>query len=234
MKFLHPTPEFQIRLTLLTPSELVWMFGDQFADGTIFDRYSLEHLEAKVSSHQLIGAIISTAFLVNEKNYTLHFDVQKKRCFFDLFTVSELYIFPCEKRNPWPKRSLEYDICYFVDRLNEDGKHINVKEVVRQWLGGMVPDPWKLAIKRIERSVYVWEKYDRHKKKEPILTSLEYPKISNEVLSIAAKQSISPIQKMLKDCQVNWKTIWRLMTTGINSGLSSRQEAKDWGPTEGM
>ena len=111
--------------------------------------------------------------------------------------------------------------------MNEDGNDIGVKDVVHQWLGGAVPDPWKLAIKRIERSVDVLEKYDRHKKKPPVLVSLETPKITDEVLSLASKQSISTIQRMLEECRVNRKTTWRLMATGINSGLSGRQDAKD-------
>ena len=227
-------PEFQIDVTVLTPSECVWVFGDQFADSSIFDKYLLSHLGVSVSSHQLIEAIIATAFLVNQKIGTLRFEIHERSGFLNLFSVSELFITPGEEINPWPKRSLEHMICYYADKLLEEGNTIGVKDVVHKWLGGSVPNPWKFALKRIERSIIEWQNYERHNKKVPLLVSFENQKITNEALSIASNQSILPIQKMLSECKANHKTLWRLVLSGIRSGIVGRQEAKDWGPTESI
>jgi hypothetical protein len=227
-------PEFQIGSNLLTPSELVWMFGNKFAEGHFLDNYSLTHLGARVSSTQLMRAIMATAFLVNEKIDTLHFEVHKEKKFFNLLSVSILQIFPGKERNPWTKRSLEYSVCYFVDRLNEDEDSIGVDKVVYLWIGAAVQDPWKFALKRIERSVYVWEQFDRHNKTEPVLISLDEPNITDEVLSVASKQSISFIQNLLMECEVNRKTVWDLIIRSISSGIGGRHDAEVKGITEGL
>lgn len=225
---------FQIAPNLLTPSELVWIYADRFAGGRFLDNYYLPHLDARVSASQLIQAIIATAFLVNEKNGILRLETSEGRWFFNLFSSANLHVLPGTVDNPWPPRSIEYALRYFDDRLTADGKVTGVPEIVTLWLGTNVPDPLKLTMRRIERCIYVWEKYDRHGLREPVSAPITEFSISNEALSIAANQPIEPIRQLLQECETHRKTVWKKLTTGINSAITGRTADKDWGPTESI
>src|SRR5512135_2417894 len=105
----------------LTPSELVYLNGEKFAQKAgVFNKIKLMHLDLSVNDAQLVQKVVAAAFLVNEQVGTLRLEVRAKKALFGLASVQALYAEPCGVQHPWPEHTLEAVFPTYAGRFKAD------------------------------------------------------------------------------------------------------------------
>ena len=91
----------------LTPSELVFLNGEQFAKKAKLGNVDLLHSDEKVSLSELGEAILAAAFLAGEQAGAFHLEVRERKATLGLRKVRELFAVPASNRGNLPDGSLE-------------------------------------------------------------------------------------------------------------------------------
>lgn len=77
--------------SLLAPSELILLNGDQFArEKRLGERVELINIDAAVDARELGEAVLAAAFLANEQAGAVHLEMRQKRALFGLRRYEEL------------------------------------------------------------------------------------------------------------------------------------------------
>ena len=118
----------------LTPSELVFLNGEQFAKKAKLGNVDLLHSDEKVSLSELGEAILAAAFLAGEQAGAFHLEVRERKATLGLRKVRELFAVPASNRGNLPDGSLECDLIDLVIQLAPKNKN-DIYTVVYTWLG---------------------------------------------------------------------------------------------------
>lgn len=129
----------------LTPSESVFIHGDQFAKKAMLGE-KLLLTDMKVSASDLATAMVTAAILANEKKGLVTLALKKEKALFGLATRESLKITPSGNANGvWPERSTEADMLSVAGAGEK-----SVSDVVIAFLGGRVTNPEHDYIGRVK------------------------------------------------------------------------------------
>jgi len=210
----------------LTPSEVVFLNGEQFARKARLIGMELLHTDQKVSIAELGYSILAAAFLGAEKSGALRFEVQKKKALLGLRTVDVLGIKPGSPATEWAPDTLEGNFSELTKKLAQTG-NVEVYNVVYTWLGSDSSSPWGETIERLKANMARRELLDRHEEKKlKIFTTTSYT-LPEGTRALAKQQPVSPTRSLLENCQQNRAELWRLLEKGIKKAISDRTERSD-------
>jgi len=204
-------------LTTLTPSEIVLMRGDRFAEAkrpiALFTgRTTLLDGSFCVSSKQLVTNMLKAALLAHEQAGSIQFEIEdagnQQR---DAGAL--LMVIPTGKLADWPHATLEARLLLSERR--------SVADVVVDWLGEDSRDPWDRAAERglimlVLRGV----------------ATVNSGWTGRSYLFADAARSLSQvspqhIEELLARCRENRPDVWRLLGTEIEEAIRLRTRKSD-------
>lgn len=210
----------------LTPSELVFLNGEQFAQKVMMGNVELLHNNEKVSLAQLGMAILSAAFLGCEEAGAFSLGIGERKALLGLRKVRELYAVPGNARVRLPEESLEAVLAGLAERYEERDNH-TVQNLVYAWLREDTSSPWNNAMGLLKGGMTRRGVLDtREEKKLKIFTVTHYS-LAEETPRLVRGQSFAPVKRLLESCAQSRPEVWKLLESGIKKAISARTESQD-------
>lgn len=210
----------------LTPSELVFLNGEQFAQKVMLGNVELMHNKEKVSLTQLGMAIVAAAFLGCEEAGAFSLGIGERKAMLGLRKVKEIYAIPGSARVRLPDGSLEAKLTSLAERYEESDDH-TAQNLVYAWLGEDTTSPWNNALGLLKAGMAQRGLLEaREEKKLKIFTVTHYS-LPDETVRLLRGQSIGLVKQMLDGCAQSRPEIWKLLESGIKKAISARTESSD-------
>ena len=203
----------------LTPSDLVLLNGEQFAQGRSWaERIELINIDAAVDAKQLGQTMLAAAFLANEQAGAIRLEVhqnEKKTFLFGRLTVKELYITPGVSEAVWPKFSLESLVHTFFESQVK-----TVSDFIQFWMPGDYNNPWKevgnLIYKGLADRGLLEVSVDAISERQ--LWGKSGYVLPDHVASLARQQPIDPVRQLLAT-RMQARPEVELLVKEINSAI---------------
>jgi hypothetical protein len=210
----------------LTPSEIVFLNGEQFAQKVMLGNIDLLHNDEKVSQVQLGMAMLEAAFLGCEQAGAISLGVGERKAFLGLRKVREVFAVPGTARVALPEDCLEGVLAGLAQRLEERDEH-SLRNLVYVWLREDSSSPWNSAMDLIKAGMARRGLLAaRQEKKLKIFTVTHYS-LAEATPELLRGQSFGPVKSMLESCVQSRPEIWKLMESGIKKAISDRTESQD-------
>lgn len=211
----------------LSPSELVLLNGDNFANKVMMGNFKLLHTDASVSYSQLGQAMLATAVLAAEAAGNLKFEIRQEKAMFGLRKVKNLYAAPTQAPVEWPEFSLEAQLPHIAELYKKDDERHEVSNLIHSWLRQDSSSPWQSSIEMVQSGLAERGLLDATEETRlKVFTKTNYS-LPASTASLAAEQSIEPVKQLLEDCENNRKEIWDLLVKQIKSAIKARTEQDD-------
>jgi len=208
----------------LTPSELVLLSGEQFANKVLAGNTKLLHSEASVSVSQLGQAMLAAAFLANEKSGTTKLEIHQKKALLGLRKVNSLFVVPANAAVVWPEYSFENQIYALAEKLRDKNE---VSRIVYTWIGEDSGSPWNAVIHEVKEGLSKRSLLDRtEEKKLKVFTSVKH-ELPADTLTLADQARVDAVKQLLTNCQGSRKEIWGLLMKQLKKAISDRTEQSD-------
>ena len=211
----------------LSPSELVLLNGEKFANKVMMGNTQLMHMEASVSVAQLGQAILACAILSLESNGNLQLEVRQEKALFGLRKVANLYGNPTPKSVAWPEPCLESQLLQVAGRLKEKDGSNQVSNIIYAWLREDSGSPWQSAIERVKAGMAQRGLLQAYEEKSLKIFTITRYSLPDSTKALAAGQSIYPVQQLLSNCENYRKDIWDLLIKQIKKAIKDRTEQDD-------
>jgi hypothetical protein len=210
----------------LTPSDVVFFNGEQFAQKVMLGNVELLHNNEKVSLSQLGMAILTAAFLGCEEAGVFNLGIGERKAMLGLRKVRELYAVPGKAQVHLPEESLESALASLAERFEEQDEH-TVRNLVYAWLREDSSSPWNSALNLLKAGMSRRGLLAaREEKKLKIFTVTHYS-IAEGTERLLRGQSFSPVKSMLDNCAQSRPEIWKLLESGIKKAINARTESDD-------
>ena len=214
---------------LLTPSELVFLNGEQFAQKVMVGNIDLLRSSEKVSLSQLGLAVLAAAFLGCEQAGAFSLGAGERKALFGLRKVRELYAVPGSVPVQLPEDSLESALASLALRMEERDEH-SVQNLVYAWLREDSSSPWNGAMGLLKAGMARRGLLEaREEKRLKIFTVTNYS-LAEGTQRLLGGQSFAPVKHMLESCEQSRPEIWKLLESGIKKAISARTERDDSSP----
>ncbi len=211
----------------LAPSELVVLNGQRFTTAQVLlgatgdTQVELLTSEAKVSATQLGQAVLAVALLANDRAGTIRLDPRQKKTLLGLSSEDTLYADPDTNAVDWPASSLEARVCSLAEQLyNDKGRH-EVVEIVAELLPGS-PDPWVSAVDLVKAGLGARGLLETTEVAD--LKILRRWVLPESTRALAAKQSVSPVEQLVADCERDRPEVWNRLVDQIKQAVTRRTE----------
>lgn len=210
--------------SVLSPSELVLLRGDAFADkGGMLDKVMLLDGQKEVSLKQLAQSLLAVALLANEEAGALHLEVRTKKALFGLRTVTSLFAVPTSADVEWPMGSLEAKILDAVNRRNDP----EVADVLVDVMAEDSSDPRGYLVQQVSTALAERGLLEIVSEKKLKIFRVNSFRLPEATAAQAAAQPVEPLQQLLATCERERPPVWKLMTDHIKSAMSRRTEQRD-------
>jgi hypothetical protein len=212
---------------LLSPSELVLLNGDQFAQKVMLGNFKLMHTDASVSYAQLGEAILSAAVLAVESIGNLQLEIRSEKAMLGLRKVKSLYASPTRIENDWPDYCLESQLVQIAERLETEGESAKVSDLVYIWLRQDSSSPWQSTIEMVQSGLAerkFLEKSETTKLK--VFTTVHYS-LPESTIKIAQEYPINIVKEMLTNFERSQKETWDLLKKENKRAIKQRTEQVD-------
>jgi len=208
----------------LTPSELVLLSGEQFANKVLAGNIKLLHSEASVSISQLGQAMLAAAFLANENSGTTKLEIRPKKAMLGLRKVNSLFVVPANAAIVWPEYSFESQIYALAEKLGDKNE---VSRIVYTWLGMDTSSPWNNVIHEVKEGLSKRGLLDRtEEKKLKVFTSIKH-ELPADTLPLVEPARVDAVKQLFTYCQGSRKEIWDLLVKQLKKAISDRTEQSD-------
>lgn len=210
----------------LTPSELVFLNGEQFAQKVMLGNVELMHNTEKVSLAQLGMAILSAAFLGCEEAGAFSLGIGERKALLGLRKVREVYAVPGNARVRLPDGSLEAKLAGLAEQYEGSDDH-SVQNLVYAWLGKDTSSPWNHAIGLLKAAMAQRGLLEACEEKKLKIFTVTYYSLPDETLRLIRGQSAGSVKQKLDGCAQSRPEIWKLLESGIKKAISARTESSD-------
>lgn len=213
-----------LAMSPLTPSELVFLNGQLFAEKAWVGNVSLLHTEAKVSATQLGQAMLAAAFLAADQAGSIRLEVRQKKVLLGLGKAEALFADPGDPAVVWPEQSLESRLRELADQWWHNGGRNEVAYVLYGLLGQDSANPWQDAVEMVKAGLAargLLHKVEERKLKILTFSHYELPESTSAML---LRQPIEPVQQLLAECQSARPPVWKLLVADIKKAIKMRTE----------
>ena len=211
----------------LTPSEVVFFNGQEFAKQVLIGNVTLMHVDAKVSAAELGLAMLRAAFLGAERSGALRLEVRQKKALLGLARRDTLYAEPLGGAPAWPEPSFESKLVQLAAQWKAANGSNEVSNIIVALLGQDSANPWQ-SLAEIIKSQLAQRGLLRaiQERKLKIFVSTRY-ELPESTAAMLLRQPVAPVQDLLADCQHNRPQVWKLLEAHIRRAIQQRTEQSD-------
>ncbi len=212
----------------LTPSELVYLHGDKFAQKAgVFNKIKLMHVDLSVNDAQLVQMAVAAAFLANEQAGVVRLELRSKKALFGLASVQALYAEPCGVQHRWPEQTLEALFPTYAERFKAEKNTNEVYSILYAWMKEDCMSPFDEVISRIQYGLGARNLLGmREEKKLKIFTVHSYT-LPDSTRTLAQSTPLAPVQQLFQQCEQARPQVWKALLEQIKKAISARREQDD-------
>lgn len=210
----------------LTPSELVYLYGEQFADKVLLGNNETLFSGEKVSTAKLGKAMVLAALLACEQAGAVRLEIGERKGLFGLTKVQDLFAMPGTPSQPLPPHSLEAEFAGLAQQWAPKNAN-TIYHILFYWLGRETASPWFEAVEEIKRNMHqrgLLEATTTTRLK--IFTNTTYS-LPESTAALMKGQSPQGVKAMLENCQRTRPEIWKRMEKSIQKAISARTESSN-------
>lgn len=208
----------------LTPSELVFLNGERFAQKVRLGNTKLLHNDQDVGRVQLVVAILRAALFTQEQYRTLRLEVRKKKVLLGLTSTDTLYADPVGPAAAWPEGTVEAEFPPLAHSLYQSKGQNEVSNIIYAWLGHDVSSPYELVLEKIKWGLVkrgLLEVQEERKLKIFISRKFICP---TPTVRLAAAQPLQPVLDLFNFYSQSRPDVWKESEDSIRKGVGARQE----------
>ena len=210
----------------LTPSEVVFLNGEQFAEKVKLGNVDLIHSDEKVSIAQLGQAILAAAILACEQAGAFHLEVRERKATLGLRKVRELFTVPAKPNENLPEHSLEATFSDLATYLAQKDKN-DIYNVLYTWLRQDAMSPWNTALELVKAGMAKRGLLDATEEKKLKLFKVTRYSLPEQTARLVKGQSVGPVKALLETCQRTRPEVWRELESGIKKAIAARTESSN-------
>jgi hypothetical protein len=213
--------------TYLTPSELVYLNGEKFAQKVRLGNTKLLHNDQDVGRVALVVAILRAALFTQEQYRTLRLEVRKKKVLLGLASTETLYADPVGPMPAWPEGTVEAALPPLAQHFYQPKGENEVINIIYAWLGQDAASPYELVLEKIKWGLArrgLLEVQEERKLKIFVSRKFICPLAT---LRLAAEQPLQPVFDLLNFYSQSRPDVWKESEEAIRKGVGSRQEKSD-------
>ncbi|UCF67059.1 MAG: hypothetical protein JSV80_14945 [Acidobacteriota bacterium] len=207
----------------LTPSEVVFLHGDEFARKATLGKLPLLHTETTVSAAELGRTILLTAFLAAEQAGEVTFETREERKLLGLRRVETLLAMPAAVAGSWPEQSLEAAFSKLTRQLADQGKN-DVRTIVYEWLGEDSGVPWREVVEKLKGAMAARGLLEARKEKKMRVFSVTHYSLPEATAALRQQITLEPVRKLIEDCRQGRPRVFRLLETQLNKAIRARTD----------
>ncbi len=208
----------------LTPSELVYLNGEKFAQKVRLGNTKLLHNDQDVGLVQLVVAILRAGLFTQEQYRTLKLEVRKKKVLLGLASTETLYADPVGPMPAWPEGTLEAALPPLAQSFYQNKGDNEVINLIFAWLGQTVSSPYELALEKVKWGLVkrgLLEVQEERKLKIFVSRKFICPLAT---LRLAAQQPLQPVFDLFNFYSQSRPDVWKESEEAIRKGVGARQE----------
>lgn len=210
----------------LTPSEVVFLNGEQFAKKVMLGNVDLLHSDEKVSLAQLAQTILATAFLAGEAVGAFRLEVRERKAMFGLRKVHELCAVPANPREKLPEHSLEATFAELALQSAPQDKN-DIFTILYHWLGEDAMSPWNTVMELLKKGMAERGMLDATQEKKLKIFTVTHYALSERTARLVKGQSIGPVRALLDNCARIRPEVWEKLESSIKKAITARTESTE-------
>lgn len=210
----------------LTPSEVVFLNGEQFAKKAMLGNVDLLHSEEKVSLAQLAQAILATALLAGEAAGAIRLEVRERKAMLGLRKVRDLFAVPTEPREKLPEHSLEAVFADLALHLAPQDKN-DVYTLLYQWLREDAISPWNTTMELMKAGMADRGMLEATQEKKLKLFTVTHYAFPERTSRLVKGQPAGPVKALLENCAHTRPEVWEKLEASIKKAIRARTESSD-------
>lgn len=210
----------------LTPSEVVFLNGEQFAEKVKLGNVDLIHSDQKVSLAQLGGAILVTAILACEQAGAFRLEVRERKATLGLRKVRELFAVPGKPRENLPEHSLEATFAELAIYLEQKNKN-DIYTMLYTWLRQDAMSPWNTALELVKAGMALRGLLDATEEKKLKLFKVTRYSLPEQTARLVKGQSVGPVKALLGNCERARPDVWKELESAIKKAIAARTESSN-------
>ena len=210
---------------VLTPSELVYLFGTQFAargGAPLGEPHLPDNREVRID--QLGIKLLSVALLANEQAGSLRLEARTKKILFGLRSTTSLYAVATDKVPPFPEGT--WEVRLFQPLLDARERTLEVNQLADRNLVES-ESPWGEVIGILLGAMQFRGLLEIVDTKVLKVFHSKRFRLPERTATLAAAQSLAPVRQLLADCEQSRPEIWKLLTAQLSSGVRRNQQSTD-------
>lgn len=208
----------------LTPSELVFLNGQLFAEKAWIGNVSLLHTDAKVSAAQLGQAVLAAAFLAADQAGSIRLEVRQKKVFLGLGKADALFADPGDPAVAWPEPSLESRLRQWAEWWQHRKGQNYVSYVLYSLLGQDSTSPWQEVLEMVKTGLATRGLLQKIKERKLKILTFSHYELPESTAAMLLRQPVEPVQQLLTECQSYRPQLWKLLVADIKKAIKMRTE----------
>jgi hypothetical protein len=211
----------------LTPSELVFLNGEQFARKVTLGNVELMHSGEKVSLAQLAGAILAAAILACEQAGAIRLELKDRKAMLGLRKVRDLYAVPvANPRDNLPEGSLEATFAELATYLAPQDKN-DIYHMLYTWLRKDSMAPWNTVLELLKAAMAERGMLEAVEEKKLKIFTVTHYTLPERTTRLVKGQPAGPVKALLESCQRARPEVWKELEEGIKKAIAARTERTD-------
>jgi hypothetical protein len=207
----------------LTPSELVFLNGEQFARKVTLGNVELMHSGEKVSLAQLGQAILAAAFLACEQAGAFRLELKDRKAMLGLRKVRDLYAVPASRRENLPEGSLEATFAELATYLAPQDKN-DIYNMLYTWLRKDSMAPWNTVLELLKAAMAERGVLEATEEKKLKIFTVTHYTLPERTTRLVKGQPVGPVKALLDGCQRARPEVWKELEAGIKKAITARTE----------
>lgn len=199
-----------------TPSELVVLFGEKFAEegGMLAAKEEALVSRMKVSAEKLAHAALAAALLANEQTGAVRLEHRKGKALFGLMDTEKLHVVLGDREATWPDGTIESTVAL----LAHGGP--TIAELFQSAIGSESHNPGQQVCAMVKAGLAGRDLMDVAERKMLGMITVPHFVLRDEVRRMAMAESPAPIQAMLRDAEKNRPQIWEQLIKEIRAAMT--------------
>jgi hypothetical protein len=199
-----------------TPSELVVLFGEKFAEegGMLTAKEEALVSRMKVSAEKMAQAALAASLLANERIGAVRLEHRKGKAMFGLMNTEKLHVVLGDYESAWPDGTLESTVAL----LAHGGP--TIAELFQSAIGSESHNPGQQVCAMVKAGLAGRDLMDVAERKMMGLITVPHFVLRDEVRRLAMAESPAEVQAMLRKTEKERPQIWQQLVKEIGSAMT--------------
>jgi len=199
-----------------TPSELVVLFGEKFAEegGMLAAKEEALVSRMKVSAEKLAHAALAASLLANEATGAVRLEHRRGKAMFGLMDTEKLHVVLGDYESAWPEGTLEATVAL----LAHGGPTIS--ELFQSAIGSESHNPGQQVCAMVKAGLAGRDLMDVAERRMLGMITVPHFVLRDEVRRMAMAESPEPVRAMLRRAEKERPQIWEQLIKEIRAAMT--------------